>query len=208
MKHLIEFLFKGALLAFICYIFWLAQTVSLSNSKNLSIIMGGVLLIYPLILLGRKMLDNKPTISCANLITSIVHFGLGITIGISFICAITTHQNWPDWLFPIPPAIGLILTIITGIVSLSVGLKLAMRGFGAPGILLSRKFAVDLLYSRTRIPMVLAGLAFFLSLGICFRSALFSLWVLFLFNPAILFFVKIYEERQLELRFRNIIIAI
>ena len=82
-----------------------------------------------------------------------------------------------------------------------VVLNLAFKGLGAPGILLSRKLAVDWLYSRTRNPMVLAGIAFFLSLGIWFRSTLFLLWVLVLFTPAILFFVKIYEERELELRF-------
>jgi len=50
--------------------------------------------------------------------------------------------------------------------------------------------------------MVLAGLAFLLSLGIWYQSALFMLWVLILFAPALLFFVKAYEERELEFRFR------
>jgi protein-S-isoprenylcysteine O-methyltransferase Ste14 len=49
--------------------------------------------------------------------------------------------------------------------------------------------------------MVLAALAFFLSLGIWFQSELFLSWVVILFAPALLFFVKVYEERELELRF-------
>jgi protein-S-isoprenylcysteine O-methyltransferase Ste14 len=49
--------------------------------------------------------------------------------------------------------------------------------------------------------MLLAALAFFLSLGIWFQSVLFVLWVLILFAPAVLFFVKVYEERELEFRF-------
>jgi len=49
--------------------------------------------------------------------------------------------------------------------------------------------------------MVLAALAFLLSLGIWFQSVLFVLWVLFLFAPALLVFVKVYEERELEIRF-------
>jgi protein-S-isoprenylcysteine O-methyltransferase Ste14 len=49
--------------------------------------------------------------------------------------------------------------------------------------------------------MVLAALAFLLSLGIWFQSALFVLWVLILFAPALLTFVKVYEERELEFRF-------
>jgi protein-S-isoprenylcysteine O-methyltransferase Ste14 len=57
------------------------------------------------------------------------------------------------------------------------------------------------LYAWTRNPMVLAALAFFLSLGIWFQSTLFVFWVLIFFTPAILFFLKMYEERELELRF-------
>ncbi len=80
--------------------------------------------------------------------------------------------------------------------------NLALKGLGAPfAIALSRKLAVDWLYAWTRNPMVLAALAFLLSLGIWFQSALFVLWVLILFAPALLFFVKVYEERELEIRF-------
>ena len=83
--------------------------------------------------------------------------------------------------------------------------NLALKGLGAPfAIALSRKLTVDWLYAWTRNPMVLAGLAFFLSLGIWFQSALFVLWVLILFAPALLFFVKVYEERELELRFGSL----
>ena len=201
MKHVIESLVRVALLVFICYIFWLTQNASVSSAMNLSIIVGGVLLTFPLVWFGRKMLDKQPTISRAVWVTMFVHFGLGFTIGVPFIRSITTNQDWTGWVLPISSAIGLVLTIIPGAASLVVVLNLAFKGLGAPGILLSRKLAVDWLYSRTRNPMVLAGIAFFLSLGIWFRSTLFLLWVLVLFTPAILFFVKIYEERELELRF-------
>ena len=49
--------------------------------------------------------------------------------------------------------------------------------------------------------MVLAGLVLLLSLGIWFQSLPFVLWALLLFAPALLFFVKVYEERELEIRF-------
>jgi len=49
--------------------------------------------------------------------------------------------------------------------------------------------------------MVLAVLFFLLSLGIWFKSMLFVLWVLIIFTPALLFFVKVFEERELEFRF-------
>ena len=49
--------------------------------------------------------------------------------------------------------------------------------------------------------MALAVLALFVSLGIWFHSALFVLWALILFAPALLVFLKVYEERELEIRF-------
>ena len=141
------------------------------------------------------------TISGAVWTTTFVHFALGFTFGVPFVRAITTHQDWSGWVLPVPSAIGLVLVIITGAASLLVVVNLALRGFGAPGIVLTRKLAVDWLFAWTRNPMVLAGLAFFLSLGIWFHSVLFVLWVLIVVVPAILFFVKVYEERELELRF-------
>jgi protein-S-isoprenylcysteine O-methyltransferase Ste14 len=201
MKHVIEFLVRVALLASICFIFWFVQNVSLSDVMNLSIIMGGVLLTFPLVWLARKLLDKQPTMSRAVWVTTFVHFGLGFTIGVPFVRALTTHQDWPGWVLPVPSVIGLVLVIITGAASFLVVANLALKGFGAPGIALSTKLAVDWLYAWTRNPMVLAGLAFFLSLGIWFQSALFVFWVLILFAPSILFFVKVYEERELEIRF-------
>jgi protein-S-isoprenylcysteine O-methyltransferase Ste14 len=92
--------------------------------------------------------------------------------------------------------------VVTGVASFIVVANLALRGLGAPFfIALSRKLAVDWLYAWTRNPMVLAGLAFFVALGIWFQSVMFVLWVVILFAPALLFFVKIYEERELEIRF-------
>lgn len=202
MKQLIEIFFRIVLLAIIWFIWWLMLNASLSKTINLSIIVGGVLLTYPLVWLGRKILDWHPTIRHAVWTTTFVHFGLGFTFGIPIIRAVTTHQDWSGWTLPIPTDIGLILVIITGAASLLIVLNLAIKGLGAPFfIALSRKLATDWLYAWTRNPMVLATLAFFLSLGIWFQSALFVIWLLIIFAPALLFFVKVYEERELEFRF-------
>jgi protein-S-isoprenylcysteine O-methyltransferase Ste14 len=105
-------------------------------------------------------------------------------------------------MLPVPSGIGLALVIITGAAFLLTVVNLALKGFGAPFfIALSRKLAADWLYAWTRNPMLLAVLAFFLSLGIWFQSALFALWVLMLFAPALVVFVKVFEERELEIRF-------
>jgi protein-S-isoprenylcysteine O-methyltransferase Ste14 len=202
MRQTIEFLVRVALLAFIWIIWWWALNASFSNVVNLSIIVGGVLLTYPLVWLGRKILDRHQTIVHAVWITTFVHFGLGFTFGIPIVRAVTTYQDWSGWILPVPSEIGLVLVIITGAASLLVVANLALKGLGAPFfIALSQKLAVDWLYAWTRNPMVLAALAFFVSLGIWFQSTLFVLWVLILFAPALLFFVKVYEERELEFRF-------
>jgi protein-S-isoprenylcysteine O-methyltransferase Ste14 len=131
-----------------------------------------------------------------------VQFAVGNLFAVAIIRALTTHQDWPGWTLPIPAEIGLLLAIITGAAFLLTVVNLALKGFGAPFfIALSRKLAADWLYAWTRNPMVLAALAFLLSLGIWYQSVLFMLWVLILFAPALLVFVKVYEERELEFRF-------
>jgi protein-S-isoprenylcysteine O-methyltransferase Ste14 len=202
MRQVIEFLVKVALLAFIWFIWWWVLNARLSNVMNLSIIVGGVLLTFPLVWLGRKLLDRHQTISRAAWTTTFVHCALGFTFGVPIVRAVTTHRDWSGWVLPVPSGIGLVLVIITGAAFLLTVVNLALKGFGAPFfIALSRKLAADWLYAWTRNPMLLAALAFFLSLGIWFQSVLFVLWVLILFAPALLFFLKVYEERELEIRF-------
>jgi protein-S-isoprenylcysteine O-methyltransferase Ste14 len=202
MKHAGELFFRIALLVFIFFIWWWVLNQPLSNIMNLLIIFGGVLLTYPLVWLGRNMLDRHQTTGCAVWTTTFVHFGLGFTFGVPIFRAVSTYKDWCGWVLPVSSVIGLVLVIITGTAFLLTVINLALKGFGAPFfIILSRKLASDWMYAWTRNPMVLAGLALFLSLGIWFKSALFLLWVIIFFAPALLFFVKVYEERELEFRF-------
>ncbi len=202
MRQGVELLIRVALLAFIWLIWWWALDAPLSNDMNLSVIVGGVLLVFPLVWLGRKILDQHQAIGGVAWTTTFVHFALGFLFGIPIIRALTTHQDWSGWALRVPSEIGVVLVISTGAACLLTVANLALKGLGAPFfIALSRELAIDWLYAWTRNPMVLAALAFLLSLGIWFQSALFVLWVLILFAPALLFFVKVYEERELELRF-------
>jgi protein-S-isoprenylcysteine O-methyltransferase Ste14 len=202
MKHAIEYIFRIALLVFIWFIWLWVLNQPLSNIMNLSIIVGGVLLTFPLVWLGRKILDRDQTIGHAVWTTMFVHLGLGFTFGVPIVRAVTTHQDWPGWVLPLPSEFGLVLVIITGAAFLLTVANLALKGFGAPFfIALSRKLAAEWLYAWTRNPMALAALALFVSLGIWFQSALFVFWVLIVFAPAYIFFAKVYEERELEIRF-------
>ncbi len=202
MRQIIEFLFRVVLVAIIWCVWWLAINAPLSTFMNISIIVGGVLLVFPLVWLGRKTLDRQQTTSRVARITTFVHFSLGFFFGVPVIRALTTHQCWSGFVLPVPVRIGVSLVIITGAATFLTVANLALRGFGAPFfIVLSRKLAADWLYAWTRNPMVLASLAFLLSLGIWFQSAFFVVWAVVLVVPALLFFVKVFEERELELRF-------
>jgi protein-S-isoprenylcysteine O-methyltransferase Ste14 len=202
MRHVIEFLVKAALFA-LAWLSWRwALYASLSNGMNLSVIVGGILLAVPAAWLGRKMLDRHQTASGVAWTTTFVHFAVMLLLGVSVVRAVATYQSWPGWKLPIPTEIGLALVIMSGAALSLTVVNLALRGFGAPFfIALSRKLASDWLYAWTRNPMVLALLAFLLSLGIWFQSALFVLFVLILFAPGLLTIVKVFEERELEIRF-------
>jgi protein-S-isoprenylcysteine O-methyltransferase Ste14 len=202
MKRAIELLSKIFPLLFIWLIWLWALSQPLSQTMNLCSIVGGVLIAFPIVWLGRMFLDKQPTTSRAVRITAIIHYSLGILFGVPIIRAISTHQEWSGWMLPIPVEIGLFLVLITGAAVLLTVLNLALKGLGAPFVVvLSKKLAVEWLYAWTRNPMVLALLALLVSLGIWFQSALFVLWVLIIFSPALLFFVRTYEERELEIRF-------
>jgi protein-S-isoprenylcysteine O-methyltransferase Ste14 len=49
--------------------------------------------------------------------------------------------------------------------------------------------------------MVLASLACLFAVGLLLQSALFLVWHVAFVTPAWLFLVKVYEERELEIRF-------
>jgi protein-S-isoprenylcysteine O-methyltransferase Ste14 len=202
MKPARELLIRIALLVLIWFLWAWMLNQPLSNIQNLSIIFGGLILAFPVVWVGRKILDQQPTLSRAVWVTTFVHFALGFVFGIPIIRAVATHQDWSGWVLPVPSEIGLALVIITGTAFLLTVANLALKGFGAPFfIALSRKLAADWLHAWTRNPMALAGLAFLLCLGIWFQSVLFVLWVLILIAPALLIFLKVYEERELEIRF-------
>ena len=202
MKHILDAFVRIALFVLILFGWSWVLNQPFSSTVNLSIIVGGVLLVFPVVWLGRKMLDKKPTTSRAAWIITFVHYTVVILAGVAVIRAIKTHQDWSGWLLPVPTEIGLLLVIVTGGATLLTVINLALKGLGAPfAVALSRKLAVDWLYAWTRNPMVLAVLALGLSLGVWFQSVLFVLWVLILVAPALLVIVKVYEERELELRF-------
>ena len=202
MKDAFKILVKIIFLAIVLYIWLWILDEPLSGVMNLCVIAGSTIFVFPVVWLGRIILDKNPTMNRTLWITTFMHYSVGLLFGISLVRAISTNQDWQGWIIPVPVEIGLALVIITGAAAFLTIVNLALKGLGAPfAIALSRKLAVEWMYAWTRNPMVLAALALLVSLGIWFQSVLFLFWSLLLFTPALLFFVKVYEERELEIRF-------
>jgi protein-S-isoprenylcysteine O-methyltransferase Ste14 len=166
------------------------------------IIVGGNVLVVPASLAARRWLDREPTPRRIQSATFLIHWVVMILMGAAIIEALNTGRSWRGWTLPLPPVIGWYLMVITGAAGVLCVLNLAVRGLGAPwSIALSRRLATDWLYRWTRNPMGLALFACLAAVGLWIQSALFVAWVALLVTPAWLLFVRIFEERELELRF-------
>ena len=110
--------------------------------------------------------------------------------------------NIPSLPFPtISKAVAIVMMFIgIGFVILAVG-SLLFRGQGFPLMILSQKLADNLLYKRTRNPMMLGLFLTLIGIGLLVGSSFFTVWSLIGFIPAIMFWLKFVEERELEVRF-------
>ena len=98
-------------------------------------------------------------------------------------------------------AISVVMMFIgMGFMILAAG-SLLFRGQGFPLMILSQKLADDLLYKRTRNPMMLGLFLTLIGIGLLVGSSFFTLWSLIGFIPAIIFWLKFVEEHELEMRF-------
>ena len=181
---------------------WVIMANYRFNHKIDLIVAAGAILGIPISWIGRKITDACPTIPHTVLVTTITHYTLMILFGSSLIKAIRVSQYWPIWIIPLPVGIGLLLMIAAGIIVAMTVAELAAEGLGAPfAIALSEQVAKKGMYAWTRNPMVLSLLIFLFSLGLVLRSLFFMVWLILLFMPALLTFVKVFEERELEIRF-------
>lgn len=174
--------------------------IDASPAINSFFIVGCVLLMVPITLIGRKVLDSYPA-KVMN-ITTVVQALRLLLGGIAITRAIKTVETWTMGLvIPVPEVIGLAVLIITGAALAFTMINLAARGFGAPALEASVKLATDWLYGKMRNPMVLALFVWLIAWGLYLQSMAFILWVAVFFIPVEVFFEKRYEERELELRF-------
>lgn len=183
---------------------WLADR-PFSPSFSIAVAVGGALISIPLVFLGRWLLDRQPFVQRAVHITTFIHYLILIPLGAAIIEASRFAQNqqdWLAWISPLPEEFGLGIMLVSGVMLVLVVFNLALKGLGAPfAIALTRVVATDWLYAWTRNPMILSAIAFLIGLGLWLKSTLFILWLLIVVSPALFIFLRVYEERELELRF-------
>jgi protein-S-isoprenylcysteine O-methyltransferase Ste14 len=180
---------------------WVLHT-RFATPVSAAVIVGATVLIVPASLAARRWLDRDPTPQRIYTAAFLLHWVVMILIGAALLEAIKTGRTWRGWTLPLAPEIGWGLMWITGAAGVLCVLNLAVPGLGAPwSIALSRRLVSDWLYRWTRNPMGLAFVAFLVALGFWIQSVLFVAWAVLLMAPAWLLFVKIFEERELELRF-------
>lgn len=140
----------------------------------------------------------------------IMHFlffaGLGTPLLISIFYPGLTHLDELIGLDPLPWKpfflIAGIILAIPGLYFLGISNKsLRALGSGANAFRLTKRIVEKDIYKYTRNPMSLGYYLFSLSVGFISGSTLLTLFILLGLIPAHLFFLRFFEELELELRF-------
>jgi protein-S-isoprenylcysteine O-methyltransferase Ste14 len=175
---------------------------ALSLSCSLAWMWGTVALVPGCALLGRRLLERRPTPERAALITLPVHYSEMVLLGCALIVAFRVTQEHPIAAVAVPRAISSPLLKVFGLLASLAVVNLAIRGSGLPfAAVLSKRLATDWLYARSRNPMLLFSLLFFVVGAVWLQSLHAILWTILWLTPAWILYVRLYEERELEIRF-------
>ena len=190
----------GLAVVFLC---WRAAEYSaFTFFWSTALVWGFVALVPLLAIAGRWLLDSHPTPERAAMLTIPVHYLEMILLGCALVVAFRFTQAHPIAFIPFPRAISFpVLQILGALATLTV-LNLAIQGLGLPfAAVLSRRLATSWLYARCRNPMLLSCLLFFITGAVWLQSLHAVLWTVLWLSPAWILYVRLYEERELELRF-------
>jgi len=180
----------------------LARFATVSSAWSISLMWGGVGLVPLVALAGRRVLDRHPAFGRGGWVTTAVHYLEMTVLGCAALTAVRFGPQHPIVTIPLRRDITAPILLIIGIFVTATVVNLAVQGLGAPfAVALSRKVAAGWLYSRTRNPMVLGCLLFAVVLGFWLQSLHVVVWAIAWLSPAWLILVRIYEERELQLRF-------
>jgi protein-S-isoprenylcysteine O-methyltransferase Ste14 len=190
----------GLAAVFLCWRF--AARYSFSLLWSAALVWGMVGLVPVLAVIGRSLLNSHPTPERAKLLTVPIHYGEMTLLGCATIIAFRFMQAYPIVRVPLPRGITFLLMQVFGIAALLTVFNLALRGLGLPfATVLSKKLASDWFYRRSRNPMLLACLLFLIAGATWLQSMQAILWTILWLSPAWILYVRIYEERELEVRF-------
>jgi len=183
-----------------CWLFTASRTFSFF--WPIVLLWGGIAVVPLVALFGRRLLDCRPTVERAAVVTLLVHFAEAVLLGCGLIVAFRFTQGYPIARIPVPQEIGLLAVRITGVLATLTVVNLAISGLGLPfGAAQSRKVATNWLYSRCRNPMGFYGLLCCIAGAVWLQSLHALLWTTLWLAPAWILFVRLYEERELEIRF-------
>ena len=102
---------------------------------------------------------------------------------------------------PLRVSCGAILTPIAIFFVAISNFSLFNHGHGQAAFFLTKNVASEYVYSLTRNPMSFGFYLGCLALGLLSGSTYFTLWLLVEVMPAHIFYLKFFEEKELELRF-------
>jgi len=172
-------------------------------------LLGFLAFIMGVVILG-SWLRKHPSKINAEKSSRIMHFlffaGLGTPLLISIFYPGLTHLDELIGLDPLPWKpfflIAGIILAIPGLYFLGISNKsLRALGSGANAFRLTKRIVEKDIYNYTRNPMSLGYYLFSLSVGFISGSTLLTLFILLGLIPAHLFFLRFFEELELELRF-------
>ena len=190
----------GLAVVFLCWRFATMHTFSFLWS--VALVWGFVALVPVLTAIGRWLLDRHPTPEGAALLTIPVHYPEMTLLGCARIVAFGFTKQYPLINVPIPRSISFPTLRILSVVATFTVLHLAISGLGLPlAAVLSRKLATRWLYARCRNPMPLSCLLFFIVGAVWLQSLHATRWATLWLTPAWILYVRLYEERELEIRF-------
>jgi protein-S-isoprenylcysteine O-methyltransferase Ste14 len=190
----------GLAVIFLCW--RLAAQHTFSFFWSVALVWGGIALVPLIAAMGRWLLDRRPTPERAALLTIPVHYMGMILLGCALIVAFRFTQTYPIARVPFPRAVSFPALRVLAVLLTFTVVNLAIGGLGLPfATALSKKLATNWLYARCRNPMGLFLLLFFIVGALWLQSLHALLWTTLGFAPAWILLVRVYEERELEIRF-------
>jgi len=189
-------------LVVLCLAWYVLSAVPLPPATLLAVTLACPLGLLLAAWFGRRALDRQATPENAARVTGWVHQAFIILLGSAAITAVRLFRSFPGWVLPIPEALVWVLIALSALLLLASTANLIFSGLGMPvAFLPTRQLASDWFYGWTRNPIVLSALLFLFCLGLWMRSLTMAAWTLLFLTPILTVILRLFEERELEIRF-------